>query len=72
MKQATMYVVLQALIIAMVIAIVAEKKNGAELIIGIFPITIYITNMLQRLKRAWVRELVLILFLLLPIVNSIF
>jgi putative effector of murein hydrolase LrgA (UPF0299 family) len=62
-NQASWFLLLFNLIIAIVVSFGSAQKNGSELIFLFFPTSIIIANYLQKEKDKWFRNLVLYLLL---------
>ncbi|MBL7471766.1 DUF6427 family protein [Robertkochia sediminum] len=54
--------------LAVLLVALVESANTSELIFVAFPLCVMIVNYLESLERKWIREVVLWLFLLLPLV----
>ncbi len=58
-KQASMIMVLQALLISIIIAIISESNNGSEFLFSFFPMAVFISNYLQEIRKKWLKEAIL-------------
>lgn len=65
--QNSIFLILVSLTIALMIVIVAPNKNGSELVFCVFPLSIIVANYLENLKSTWLKEGILLVFVLLPI-----
>lgn len=59
----TWYVLLFHVLISIVLIIMSPQKNGSEFLFLIFPISILFANYLQIIQRYWIKETVLVLFI---------
>jgi hypothetical protein len=65
-KQATMVVVIQFLIIAFIIIGLNISGRTSVMIFALFPIAIFSSNYVQKIKKKWFKEAFLVLVVLLP------
>ncbi len=65
--QNSIFLILVSLTIAIMIVVVAPNKNGSELVFCVFPLSIIVANYIENLKKTWLKEGILWVFVLLPI-----
>lgn len=56
------------LIIAFVIMVIAPHKNGSEFLFLFAPLSIVITNYIEKIKEKWFKEIFLLILILMPFV----
>ena len=66
--QNSIFLILVSLAIAVMIVLVAPSKNGGEMVFCIFPLAVIITNYIEGIKKYLLKEAILLLLIILPII----
>ncbi|NAS31640.1 hypothetical protein GTQ40_11705 [Flavobacteriaceae bacterium R38] len=67
--QASVFLMTILLIISFAILLLSGNKGGAEFIFIGFPLAVIVTNYLELITRKWLKEAILLLFIIFPIIS---